>query len=488
MTDPKIDELKKEVQLLQRRLDREKHARANAENLLESYSEKAYLANQALRRALKDSNKRERELLFLSRNSRSLSQNSSYESLLFETLRSTVQFCDAYCGMAFITTEGEFSGGNWEQILVGSEFVDNPSLATFIKSNLPLQSKEGYTHWCISAVDIPPDSTEGLLLHLMVELENGGAAWLAILDKSDEIDEETLFVLDTTKHYLEMGVGARDKDQALETMLDEKRVLEERLITADKMAILGQLAAGVAHEINNPLGFIKSNTELSRDIFKDFSAAIQLVERFCNQGDSELKSKFERLDSEYNLNASLSMLEELFDAIQSGILRVTDIVKSLRSFSYPTDSVKQAIPISEAIVSAIEITRNLCKNKTPVTYIETEEPVLVHGNSAQLQQVLVNLISNAHYASEAGQPITITVAAVGTEVRCSVIDTGAGMSEKVINQLFTPFFTTKPPGDGTGLGLSLSLAIIEEHGGRFDVQSQEGKGSTVTICLPAEVK
>ena len=136
------------------------------------------------------------------------------------------------------------------------------------------------------------------------------------------------------------------------------------------------------------------------------------------------------------------------------------------------------------ITTALRLTSNLYKYKNNVIFSESVEPINIVGSTSQIQQVLVNLITNAVYATPEGKNIFIDIEKTSSFARIVIKDEGVGMSQDVVNKIFTPFFTTKPPGDGTGLGMSISLTIIEEHGGEFDIQSQEGVGTTIGITLP----
>jgi two-component system NtrC family sensor kinase len=484
--------LKAQVKTLERQLKRQKVARANAEWFLESYSSDAYSATQALRKALHESKKRERELIFLNRSASHLKSSDSGASFIFSAIESAVEFSDAYCGLAFITKAGKVTQGDdlkiWQ---IENGWVEASDFAKVILDELPLSVTEDYSQWCVNTVERPDNHEEAYVLHFMQNLGNGEQAWLALLTKNSELDEEMLYVLDANKHYLQFGIGYRSSKHeikhhkaALSSMEKDQRYLQEKLITADKMAMLGQLAAGIAHEINNPIGYVRSNTSVAGDIFKDYQSALSEIKVLCEDAGGEIESRYLALENTYSLKESAEAISEMFEESSEGIERIIDIVKALRGFSYPSGGKRVAINITEAINSALRITNNLHKYKNKVVFTPPENDIKILGNAGQIQQVLVNLLTNAIYATDEGKCIEFHVEALEKEAIITLRDEGKGMSKEVIGKMFTPFFTTKPPGDGTGLGMSISLTIIEEHGGQFEVTSEINKGTTIKVRLP----
>lgn len=488
----RIRALEARVNSLERQLKRQKIARKNAESFLETYSQDAYLANQALRKALKDSKQRERELLYLNRTASQLTQATSGESYIFSALESAVEFSGAFCGKAFTLKDGELIIGNDDSVLVqGQGWITSHTLAQFIKQETPLDLRESYSHWCVSAVIQPETEKESRLLHFMHEMSKGEYTWLVLLTKDDNLEEETLYVLDTTKHYLNITSRYQNKKSELDTrqlelsnVKKDRDFLEERLVSADKMAMLGQLAAGIAHEINNPIGYVRSNTVVAKDIFNDYQRALEEIGSLCKEAGGEIESQFMALEKRFSLKDSAAEIAEMFDESHEGIERIIDIVKALRSFSYPGSGKHSEISAIEAMNTAIKLTNNLHRYRNMVHFEVPEEDAFFNGNSGQIQQVLVNFLTNAIYATPEGKEITLKVEKEADNVRLIVEDEGVGMSKETLSKVFTPFFTTKPPGEGTGLGMSISMTIVEEHNGRIDIVSAEGKGTTVSVILP----
>jgi hypothetical protein len=204
--------LEARVNSLARQLKRQKIARKNAESFLETYSQDAYLANQALRKALNDSKQRERELLYLNRAASQLSNAQPGKSFIFSALESAVEFSSAHCGKAFIVKNDELVVGEDNQVLTYEEgWRSSPELAELIKFETPLSLRDSYSHWCVTAVQRPDTQKEARLLHFMHEMADGEFAWLVLLTKDDHLEEETLHVLDTSKHYLNITSRYQNK-------------------------------------------------------------------------------------------------------------------------------------------------------------------------------------------------------------------------------------------------------------------------------------
>ncbi|MAI65251.1 MAG: histidine kinase [Alteromonas sp.] len=492
IANERVNELEARVNSLERQLKRQKIARKNAESFLETYSQDAYLANQALRKSLQASKQRERELLYLSRSASQLGANNTVASFIFSALESAVEFCQARCGKAFIVKNGDMVVGDDNKVLTPNEgWIEANDLSTLIVNELPLTLTEGYAHWCVNAVERDDTKKEARVIHFMHELADNEFAWLALLTEDDNLDEETLYILDTTKHYLNFGLRYQLKshklshqEAAISTMQEDRKQLEERLVSADKMAMLGQLAAGIAHEINNPIGYVRSNTTVAKEIFNDYQSALEQIGDLCREAGGHIASTFERLEKDYALKDSAKDIAEMFEESSEGIERIIDIVKALRSFSYPNSDKRTEISATEAFQTAIKLTNNLYRYKNNVIFCEPEHDVTFKGNSGQIQQVLINFLTNAIYATAEGKNITLKVERDNDNVLLIVEDEGAGMSAEVLNKVFTPFYTTKPPGEGTGLGMSISLTIVEEHGGKVDIYSTEGVGTRVVVSIP----
>ena len=174
----------------------------------------------------------------------------------------------------------------------------------------------------------------------------------------------------------------------------------------------------------------------------------------------------------------------MFNESHEGIERIIEIVKALRSFSYPGSGKHTQISAVEAMNTVIKLTNNLHRYKNKVNLEVPDKDVYFLGNAGQIQQVLVNFVTNAIYATPEGKSITLKVQKDEKNAMLIVEDEGIGMSKETLDRIFTPFFTTKPPGEGTGLGMSISMTIVEEHNGKINITSEEGKGTSVAVLLP----
>jgi signal transduction histidine kinase len=286
-------------------------------------------------------------------------------------------------------------------------------------------------------------------------------------------------------------VGVVDGAMREWNLLQEKKLMESqlkesqaRIIQQEKMASIGQLAAGVAHEINNPIGYISSNmTSLGRyaeKLTQYIKALEQSVETFADQS---VKLELADFKKKIKLDYILKDLDNLITESLEGAQRVSKIVQDLKSFS--REEKKEAVlsDLNENIRSTLNIVRNEIKYVAELDLQLGEVPPLL-CHPQQISQVVMNLLVNAAHAIGEKGVITLKTGINGDYVEIDVTDTGCGIPPQVIKKIFDPFFTTKDPGKGTGLGLSISLDIIRKHGGELLVNSEPGVGTTFTVRLP----
>lgn len=274
----------------------------------------------------------------------------------------------------------------------------------------------------------------------------------------------------------------------------EKRLTEQEakiklsqsiLVQQEKLAAIGQLAAGVAHEINNPVGFISSNLRaLSKYVDKilGFKDAVGKLLDSPNIDPTEMKEIRQRKS---NLDDIFDDLHELVSESLEGTDRIREIVQSLKSFTR-TDSEKTVlVDINECLEDAITVVWNEIKYNSQLEKEFAELPH-IQGFPQQLAQVFMNLLVNASHAIAAKGVIKVKTLSESNVVRVTVTDNGCGIAPENLNRIFDPFFTTKAVGKGTGLGMSISSDIIQKHNGSITVSSEVGLGTTFTMEFPVE--
>ena len=263
---------------------------------------------------------------------------------------------------------------------------------------------------------------------------------------------------------------------------------QDQLVQSEKLASIGQLAAGVAHEINNPIGYVYSNIGSLETYLED---VFRLLEAYA-AAESELpettRAKLQKLKKEIDVDFLKEDLPTLMGESKEGITRVKKIVQDLKDFSHvDSTSEWQFVDLHKGIDSTLNIVNNEIKYKADVIKEYGDIPE-VECMPSQINQVVMNLAVNAaHAMGEARGQITVRTGRDGNErVWIEVADNGSGIPEEIRQKIFDPFFTTKPIGKGTGLGLSLSYGIIQNHHGSIEVDSEVGKGTTFRITLPVQ--
>lgn len=266
--------------------------------------------------------------------------------------------------------------------------------------------------------------------------------------------------------------------------------LETQLVQSEKMASLGQLAAGVAHEINNPIAYVLSNLGTLQEYVEVFQSVIrgyQATAEAAVAGDrEEVGRSVERVRDYQNrerYDEILADIGELFDDSGEGLLRVKDIVQNLKSFVRLDEAEVKEADLNESLQTTLKVVANELRYKCDVKLKLGEIPRL-RCYAGQLNQVFMNLLMNAAQAIGDHGEVTISTWSAENDICVSVNDTGKGIPPENLSKLFTPFFTTKPVGAGTGLGLSISYGIVQKHGGRIEVASEVGRGTTFTVILP----
>ncbi|WP_371182196.1 ATP-binding protein [Xanthomonas sacchari] len=296
-------------------------------------------------------------------------------------------------------------------------------------------------------------------------------------------------------HYLMLiqGIeGQQDYEQELQQRHAELRQAylrlngaQEKLLQSEKMASIGQLAAGVAHEINNPIGYVHSNLGSLQEYLRSLFTLIEAYERALRAPDPKaLIPEIDDIRNRFDIDFISRDLPQLMAESREGIERVTRIVRDLKDFSYSgREESWKLVDLHSGLESTINIIWNELKYKVTLDRHYGNLP-LVECLPSELNQVYMNLLLNAGQAIGERGTIVVSTGQDGEEVWIEFKDSGAGIAADLLQRIFDPFFTTKPVGSGTGLGLSISYGIINKHHGRIDVSSVVGEGSTFRIVIP----
>jgi two-component system, NtrC family, sensor kinase len=292
-------------------------------------------------------------------------------------------------------------------------------------------------------------------------------------------------------------VERKQAETVLQEALRELKQAQTQLIQNEKMSSLGQMVAGIAHEINNPINFIHGNIDHAKQHSENLLELVQLYQQFYANPPAEISEAIEEIDLEF---LKLDMLK-IFQSMQMGTARICEIVKSLRLFSRFDEAEMKAVDVHEGIDSTLTILHHRLKAKPdcPAIKITKDYGVLptIECYPGQLNQVFMNILSNAIDALEETRdqkPEFYPCIHIRTEiisdqwVSISMIDNGMGIHQETQRKLFDPFFTTKPVGKGTGMGLAISYQIVvEKHGGTLDCHSVIGQGTEFVIRIPSRI-
>ncbi len=358
-------------------------------------------------------------------------------------------------------------------------------------------------------VDVPTARSLGVRSVVMVPLRAKDAVFGVLNVTSSEpgrVGEADLEMLSAVANHVALALDRAESFQTIEELSrgleDKVRVRTEQLRTAheelqaayrelqatqmqliqrEKMASVGQLVAGVAHELNNPIGFVYSNVTTLEDFVRRLRA---MLEAYRAAPLPEIDRT--RLQAEWDaskVDYALKYLDSMIQGIREGAERARKIVRDLRVFARTQDDVWQSVDIHEEIESSLTLLNHLLKDRVSVHRKYGELPD-VECIRSQMDQVFLNLLANAAQAIRGPGAITIETRQDGPTVVIGIADTGPGIPPEIMGRLFDPFFTTKPVGEGTGLGLSISYEIVKKHGGEIRAESPEDGGAVFTVRIP----
>jgi signal transduction histidine kinase len=292
---------------------------------------------------------------------------------------------------------------------------------------------------------------------------------------------------------LEQRVDDRTKE--LSEALKHLKESETLLVQTEKMSSLGQMVAGIAHEINTPLAYVKSSLDTLRERLPVTEGVVLECQRLLamlekgDVPDEELSGQFARvatLTAQFQAEEAAAHTKAVAEDALHGIDQISEIILSLKNFSRLDRSKVSRFSLNEGLESTLVIARNLVKHKT--VHKKFADIPLIECAPSQINQVFLNLITNAAQATDeqTGELTLATNVAGGNMVRVDITDNGHGIPQNIMSKIFDPFFTTKEVGQGTGLGLSIAYKIVQEHGGRIEVKSKVGAGTTFSVFLPVK--
>lgn len=275
------------------------------------------------------------------------------------------------------------------------------------------------------------------------------------------------------------------KNQRLQESYDTLQKQQTAMLQNDKLATLGTLSAGMAHEINNPLAFVKSNIESLAQYHQSYAKLVDLTKTLIPQMDNELQSQFQQLLQTEDVDFIQEDLPELMSDTLDGLIRVKDIVGNLRSFAQKKANHHCPTDLVESLESTLKLLHSSLKHAVTVK-LDLQPLPKIPCNPSDLNQVFMNLIMNAKQATIAATHpiISISSAVEQHNVVIKVADNGHGIESDIIQDIFTPFFTTKAVGEGTGMGLAIAYRIVHDHGGEIEVNSRTGEGAEFIVKLP----
>ena len=273
-------------------------------------------------------------------------------------------------------------------------------------------------------------------------------------------------------------------NKALHKTLNDLKSAQDQLIQAEKMASLGQLTAGIAHEINNPINFVSANIKPLRDDMADILKITNHYEKIIKEKGLEKEFlEIRQFKHEADIDLTMKEVNNLLKGIEDGAMRTAEIIKGLRNFSRIDQNVFKKANLNDCLESTLTLLHSSYKNRIEIEKQYGDIPE-VDCFPGQINQVLMNILSNAIQAIQGEGRIFIKSWQANDKIKISIKDTGVGMTEDIRKKIFDPFFTTKDVGKGTGLGLSISYSIIQKHNGEIQVFSKPGAGTEFLITIP----
>ncbi len=477
--------LERQIELYKNALERERLSRERAEDLLESRTSMLYLVNQKMSSQYEQMAKRNKEISYLNSVVWILNESNCNEEII-------KKYLDLTCALTGWGPAGGFL------------FVDED--LNFLNSNLVVSSKNnmsgisGFENLSKELHEIAPKKEEvnkifkkprkieiGKNSYFIMPMEvSKSIDGLLIFECSKDLDESSAIIdiVANGSYQLTNYIERKKSEEKLKNNFAKLKDTQAQLVHSEKMASLGVIAAGVAHEINNPICFVLSNTETLLKYIKSLESLIYEYRDLANKKlDKESIVQIHKKEQEEDVDYILADCPELLRETVEGVNRVKDIVSGLKTFSHIDEADEKFVDVNECVESTLKIIWNELKYKCTL-HKDLGELPKTYCYPGQLIQVFTNLLVNSSQAISEKGNIYIQTLYLSNEIIIKIRDDGSGISEENLKNIFTPFFTTKPTGKGTGLGLSISFGIIKKHNGKISAKSKLNEGTEFQISLP----
>lgn len=500
MTQLTREELLEELDVYKRSLERERKARSIAEQELEDYSRKVYQAESLLLEQTHQVQNKQAHLSFLTSVAEDNWLSNSVEELIDRYLTRSCHFLTSTTA-AYFQIESDLLITRLQ--IASAPRIDNSAdkinrakiqdvLSKVDLAKLKQDFIEKNKGCAFDLLDYGLNESLWVFLlpifHSKGKQLNKMSCMSFFYELKDNIDLLKFETLEASHSTFSVAIERKKAEEALRKKLvelqsthQELQNMQQQLIESEKLASLGQLSAGIAHEINNPVGFVLSNINSMGEYLTDICYALAPLSD-DNKLDMTKVEEYIKRAKEVDTDFLLQDCQSILDSSSSGLLRVKSIVTDLTSFSRMDSDDLSDVDVNDAINSALNILKNELKYNHKVDLNLAESPMIL-GNEGQLQQVFINFFMNAKQAMPDGGKLTVKSYRSSQRVIVTIQDEGCGISAAHKKEIFTPFFTTKPQGEGTGLGLSISYSILQRHHAKIEMKSVVNKGTIFALSF-----